>query len=103
MELETVTTCPLGSKCEEIKDNKIHRCAWYVEIQGTDQQGNNHDKSQCSMAWMPILQIEMAGTNRGQTEAITSFRDEMVQGNKQSMQLQLEIEHRKEANKLVSY
>ena len=34
MKIETVTTCPLGSKCEEIKDNKILRCAWSIELAG---------------------------------------------------------------------
>ncbi|RKZ97008.1 MAG: hypothetical protein DRQ42_10045 [Gammaproteobacteria bacterium] len=76
--METVITCPLGSACEEIKDNKAHRCAWFIEMSGVDAQGNDHNSSKCAMAWMPILQVEMSGTNRGQTAAIESLRNETV-------------------------
>lgn len=76
--IEIEYTCPLGSKCEEIKDNKIYRCAWYTEIKGTDGQGNEVDDWKCAMSWQPILQVEISGTNRGQTAAIESFRNESV-------------------------
>ena len=33
---DIVMTCPLGSVCEEIKDNKVHRCMWFTKIVGTD-------------------------------------------------------------------
>lgn len=79
MTIETVRTCPLGSKCEEIKDGKIHQCAWYVRIAGTNpQDGTPTDEKECAIAWMPILQIEMSNTNRGQSAAIESFRNESV-------------------------
>lgn len=76
-------TCPLGSECEAAgvtSEGKpyIKRCAWYTEVQGIDQQGNRQDQMKCAMEWMPILTLEMAGTNRGQTEAIESLRDESV-------------------------
>ena len=90
--MKEVTSCPLGSKCTEeaMIDGEIvlTRCAWHVAIDGTDQQGNVHSEYKCSMAWMPILQIEMAGTNRGQTQALESFRNEMVNGNEQALDLQ---------------
>ena len=77
--METVHTCPLGSKCEEIKDNKLHRCMWYTQIAGTNPQtGQQVDESKCSLAWMPILLIENARTNQGQTEAICSLREETI-------------------------
>ena len=28
--MDVKVTCPLGSECEEIKDNKLHRCRWYI-------------------------------------------------------------------------
>ena len=31
------------------------------------------------MSWMPILMIEMSQTNRGQTSALESFRNETVE------------------------
>ena len=76
--------CPLGSKCEnvETRDNEqvIVTCPWYSKIVGTDAQGEEHDEWACAIAWQPILQLEMAGTNRGQTSAIESLRNETVKG-----------------------
>lgn len=80
--LDTVFTCPLGSKCEEIKDGKIHRCRWYVRIEGKNPQNKQRlDREDCAIAWSPFLSLEIAGTNRGQTEALESFRNEVVKGN----------------------
>lgn len=74
--------CPLGSKCEEVgtRDNEqvLITCPWFKKVLGTDAQGNDHDEWDCAIGWMPILQLEMAGTNRGQTEALCSFRDEVI-------------------------
>lgn len=79
MSLEIVTTCPLGSVCEEIKDGKIHRCAWYTEMAGMDPStGEQIKDSRCAIAWQPILAIEMSATNRGQTQAIESLRNETI-------------------------
>jgi len=77
--IETVITCPLGAKCEEIKDNKLYRCAWYTQLQGENPQTQERvDTWNCSLAWMPILLVENAGTNRGQTAALESFRNAVV-------------------------
>lgn len=79
MSIETVLTCPLGSKCEEIKDNKIHRCAWYTQLAGKDPlTGNDVDKWGCAMAWTPILMVENSMQQRNTKAAIESFRNEMV-------------------------
>ena len=81
MAIETVTTCPLGSVCEEIKDNKLHRCAWYTCLAGQHPQtGEMIDEWRCAMAWIPVMLVENANTNRGQTAALESFRNETVQG-----------------------
>lgn len=77
--IETIITCPFGSKCEEIKDNKINRCALYTQLAGKDPQtGEDINTWKCSLAWMPILLVENAMTNRGQTAALESFRNESV-------------------------
>ena len=89
-DLEVVYTCPLGSECEEIKDNKIHRCMWYTKVVGHDSNtGETVDDWSCAITWMPTLQIEMSNTNRSQSAALESFRNETVKG-------------QKEFNKLVS-
>jgi hypothetical protein len=81
-EIPVVLTCPLGSVCEEIKDNAIHRCRWYVEVQ------MEHSKTKelsfewnCAMAWAPRLSVEMSNTNRGQTIALESFRNAVIAEN----------------------
>ena len=88
MTIETIITCPLGSKCEDIKDNKLHRCAWYTCVAGTNPQtGESVNDWKCAMTWLPILLIENANTNRGQSAAIESLRNETV--NRQDMFLNL--------------
>lgn len=81
MALEVKTFCPLGSECESVTDGHIARCAWYTKVIGTDPNtGNEVDDWACAMSWMPMLQVEMASTNRGQTAALESFRNETVKG-----------------------
>ena len=58
-DLEIEFTCPLGSECEEIRDNKIYRCMWYTKVSGTDPNtGELHDDWSCAISWMPTLQID---------------------------------------------
>lgn len=78
MALEIVTTCPLGSNCEEVKDGKIHRCSWYTRMQGKDATGKDHDSWKCAIAWQPILQVEVAGTNRNVAASVQSLRNEQT-------------------------
>lgn len=87
-DLEVEFTCPLGSECEEIRDNKIYRCMWYTKVVGMDANtGEAVDDWSCAITWMPTLQIEMSATNRGQTVALESFRNETVKGQTQFNQL----------------
>lgn len=76
-------TCPFGSVCEEIKDNTLHRCRAYTQIAGRHPQtGEETNDWKCSVfEWQPILLLEIAKTNLGQTTAIESFRNESVQHN----------------------
>ena len=73
--------CPLGSKCQEAKDGKVFRCAWYVKLAGKDPQSNKEfDEWRCAMAWLPVMLVEVSQTNRGQTGAIESFRNNVTSG-----------------------
>lgn len=88
MQLETVLSCPLGHKCEEAKDGKIHRCAWFVQLAGQNPQtGEVMDEKGCAMAWMPVLLVENARVTRGTSAAVESFRNEMVKVNEVSQTL----------------
>ena len=66
MEIEIVQTCPLGSKCEEVVDGKIHRCNWFIKLEGkSPQTGKDIDEWRCAIAWQPILAIEQSMQMRG--------------------------------------
>ena len=81
MAIEVEFFCPLGSTCEEAVDGVIKRCAWYTKMVGLDPNtGKEVDDWACAMSWMPMLQVEMSSTNRGQTQALESFRNETVKG-----------------------
>jgi hypothetical protein len=58
-----------------------HKCPLYVQMRGTDAQGNEHDEWGCSFAWMPILMLENSAQQRSTGAAVESFRNEMVKAN----------------------
>lgn len=82
MKIETVLTCPLGSKCEEAIDGKIYRCTWFTQLAGTNPNtGEQSDEKACAMAWLPVLLIENSKQQRSTAAAVESFRNEMAAGN----------------------
>ena len=88
MEIKTVLTCPLGAKCEEIKDGAIHRCAWYTKLAGTNPNtGEQTDEQGCAIAWLPMLMIENSMQQRSTSAAVESFRNETMQANQSSQLL----------------
>lgn len=79
--IDIVLDCPLGKQCEYIGDDKkLHRCRAYMHVRGLDPTtGEELNEWKCSQfEWQPILLLEIAKTNRGQTEAICSLRDENI-------------------------
>lgn len=55
-----------------------------MQIRGTDPNtGEDVDDWGCSMAWLPKLMIENAIQSRQTGAAVESFRNEMVEDNKQ--------------------
>jgi len=93
MELKTVLSCPLGSQCETIKDEAIHRCAWFITLDGMHPTTGEiiQDKG-CAMAWMPILMIENSKQQKSTAAAVESFRNEMVQSNELNTSILLTTE-----------
>ncbi len=75
-----VADCPLGAKCEEVKEFEgrqvLFRCPWYTQLRGGAVQ--DQEEWACAIAWMPILQIENAKETRQGAKATESFRNEMV-------------------------
>ena len=88
-------SCPLGSTCEEVKDGAdgkpvIVRCSWYTKLEGKNPQSEEEIEDwACSMSWMPMMMVEMTQTNRGQTAALESFRNETVKGQTEFNQILL--------------
>lgn len=81
MSLQAELSCPLGSKCEEIKDNKLYRCAWSIELAGRNPNtGEEQNERGCAMAWVPILLIENSQQQKGTAAAVESFRNEVAKG-----------------------
>lgn len=82
MSIQTVLSCPLGHKCEEIRDGAIQRCAWFITLAGTNPStGETVDEKGCAMSWTPVLLVENARVSRGTSAAVESFRNEMVNAN----------------------
>lgn len=79
MDVKPALSCPLGSKCEEIRDNTMYRCAWFIQLAGTNPNtGETVDERGCAMAWVPILLIENSAQQRSTAAAVESFRNEVV-------------------------
>ena len=88
MELKTVLTCPLGHKCQEVRDGAIHQCTWFTKLAGKNPNtGENVDEFACAMSWLPVLLIENAQQQRSTAAAVESFRNEMAEANQHSQQL----------------
>lgn len=77
-----VSTCPFGHECERVdaERKEIHRCRMYIALRGKHPQSEEEvDEYGCSLGdWLPILLVENAQANRGQTAALESFRNEVV-------------------------
>jgi len=90
MEIKSALSCPLGSKCEEIRDNTMFRCAWFIQLAGQNPQtGEEKNEKGCAMSWMPILLIENSRQQVRTTGVIESFRNETVKANEQTRQIML--------------
>ena len=88
MEIKTIQSCPLGSKCEEIKPDGIHRCTWLIELAGENPNtGEPINDRGCAMRWIPILLIENSRQQRSTSVAVESFRNEMTAANQTSQRL----------------
>lgn len=85
MELKSGNFCPLLKK-----DCIGLQCLWFTQIRGTNPNtGKEIDDWRCSIAWMPILQIETSQQSRQTGAAVESFRNEMVKANETNHQILL--------------
>lgn len=65
--MDIIETCPMDSnkKCSEEKNGCLYRCKWFMPFNETDKDGNNLEKWNCAVAWVPLLQIEELSLIRG--------------------------------------
>lgn len=79
MELKTELSCPLGHKCQEVKGESIHQCAWFISIAGQNPNtGETVNEKGCAMSWLPILLVENARVSRSSSAALESLRNEVA-------------------------
>lgn len=77
--MKTKITCPLGHSCEKIVDDHIERCAWYIQLAGSDpRDGKELNESRCAMAWQPILMVESTRANTQVAASVQSHRNETI-------------------------
>jgi hypothetical protein len=55
-----------------------HSCPKWIHVRGTDPQGGEVNRYDCSDAWLPMLLIENSQQQRQTGAAVESFRNEMV-------------------------
>lgn len=71
---EVIMTCPLGSKCREIKDNKQYKCMWLTKVEGRHPvTGETVNLEQCAIAVMPLLQIDTTKAMWGNTGSLSNI------------------------------
>ena len=70
--------CPLiQKKCKE------HKCKFYIQVMCKNPQtGQDVNEWNCAVTWLPMLLIEGSQQTRQTGAAIESFRNEVVEANK---------------------
>lgn len=73
------TFCPLWRKA---RHKVCHTCAWYVQVLGKNPQtGQDLSEWGCSIAFMPMLQIETTQSERQTTATVDKLREEVQKAN----------------------
>jgi hypothetical protein len=71
--------CPLMNKKRKLV---CHKCAFYMHIRGKHPQSDaDMDNWDCAVVFMPVLMIENVRHLNANHAAITSLREEVVDGN----------------------
>lgn len=73
------TFCPLWRRA---RHKVCHTCAWYVQVLGKNPQtGQDFNEWGCSIAFMPMLQIETTQSGRQTTATVDKLREEVQKAN----------------------
>ncbi len=99
--MEPILTCPLGHECETIRDNKLYRCRWYINVKGKDPQSEEIiDRWDCAVVWQVVVTVENTQNIRGMTTATESFRNEFIKGQNAFLQLLYEAKEERKIQAL---
>ena len=82
--MEVENNCPIN----KFEPCKKLQCAWFIELRGTHPQtGEEISEWGCSMAMIPMLLIENSKQSSQTGAAVESFRNVMVQQQKEILEL----------------
>jgi hypothetical protein len=77
--------CPLH---KQDMSKVCHKCPLWVHIRGKNPQSEDSvDFWNCSLAWLPTLLIENSQMQRQTGAAVESFRNDMVDANRATLQV----------------
>lgn len=77
-EREPIYFCPFGEDCENIKDDKLYRCVFYVNLKGSNPQTDEKtDEWGCSISWLPVLLCENSKASRNTRDSVDKFKNEI--------------------------
>lgn len=66
-----VKSCPFGHDCPQ--------CRLWVRLRGQNpQSGQEMDREDCALAWLPILLVENSQRQWQTSQAVESFRNDMT-------------------------
>ena len=71
-------TCPLGSECETIVDNELCRCAWYIDLRGVDEKGEETSEKTCTIPALAKMGVRGIIATNGIQASIESGRNTIV-------------------------
>lgn len=93
MDVEIVKTCPYGSKCREIKNNKMYVCHMLVESRRVNVHTQEETKDElCAIPFLTILMADNVAATRGTQAATESFRNDMLSAAASSQEALLSYE-----------
>jgi len=84
MKMEVENNCPINNfePCKKLQ------CSWFIEVRGTHPQtGEEIAEWGCSMSMLPMLMIENARQSSHTGAAVESFRNIMVEQQKELLSM----------------
>lgn len=81
MSIEVELTCPYGHTCEEARDGKIYRCAFYQEYGKSDHKGQFIEDSKYRACCIPMESVHLTELRKhmlGVQQAVESRMNTLI-------------------------